>query len=141
MSKSSEKIVKVHLVRTLLHTLLQTLLQTVKNKSLVIPQSKGKYELMKIVELMKPRIPFVDVAIIVILIPTFNEMVIELASGGYVNIPLKVNRHSGKALRNCVAKNKTTCVAGRLIINPTTLPGSVRLDVRPSSKSKVALHL
>jgi hypothetical protein len=49
---------------------------------LVIPQSKGKYDIMKIVELMKPRIPFVDVAIIVVLIRTFNEMVIELASGG-----------------------------------------------------------
>jgi len=93
MSKSSEKIVKVQLV--------QTSLQTVKNKSLVIPQSKGKYDIMKIVELMKPRIPFVDVAIIIILIRTFNEMVIELASGGY---ELKIVTLPGKALRNCVAK-------------------------------------
>ena len=122
MSKSSEKIVKVQLV--------QTSLQTVKNKSLVIPQSKGKYDIMKIVELMKPRVPFVDVAIIVILIRTFNEMVIELASEGYhidtelVHIrpvitgtvpaerttlkanKLKIVTLPGKALRNCVAKTK-----------------------------------
>jgi HJR/Mrr/RecB family endonuclease len=93
MSKSSEKIIKVHLV--------QILLQTIKNKSLVIPQSKCIYDIMKIVELMKPRIPFVDVAIIIILIRAFNEMVIELASGGY---QLKIVTLHGKALRNCVAK-------------------------------------
>lgn len=122
MLKSSEKIVKVHLV--------QTPLPTVKNKSLVIPQSKGKYDIMKIVELMKPRVPFMDVAIIIILIRTFNEMVIELASEGYhidtelVHIrpvitgtvpaerttlkanKLKIVTLPGKALRNCVAKTK-----------------------------------
>lgn len=122
MLKSSEKIVKVQLV--------QTSLQTVQNKSLVIPQSKGKYDIKKIVELMKPRVPFVDVAIIIILIRTFNEMVIELASEGYhidtglVHIrpvitgtvpadrtklkanKLKIVTLPGKALRNCVAKTK-----------------------------------
>ena len=138
MLKSSEKIVKVHLV--------QTSLQTVRNKSLVIPQPKGKYDIRKIVELIKPRVPFVDAAIIVILIRIFNEMVIELASEGYhidtglVHIrpvitgtvpvgrtilkanKLKIVTIPGKVLRNCVAKTKLR-VSRKEYRNRNEIPG------------------
>ncbi len=122
MQKLSEKIVKVNLIKTSL--------QTVQNKSLVIPESKGKYDIEKIVELMKPQVPFVDKSILAILIRTFNQKVIELASEGYhidtelVHIrpvitgtvaygkttlkgnKLKVVSIPGKALRNSVSKTK-----------------------------------
>lgn len=75
MIDPAEKIVKVHVI--------ETSLQTVQDKSLVIPESKGKYDIEKIVELMHPQVPFVDKSILAVLIRTFNEKVIELASNGY----------------------------------------------------------
>lgn len=75
MQYPSVKIVKVHVI--------ETSLQTVEGKSLVIPESKDKYDIEKIVELMKHQVPFVDKSILAILIRTFNKKVIELASEGF----------------------------------------------------------
>jgi len=122
MYSPTEKIVNVHII--------DTTLKTVQDKSLVMPESKGKYDLEKIVELLKPKVPFVDPAILVILIRTFNEKVIDLASQGYhidtglVHIrpyvtgtvpsdrttlkgnKLKIVTIPCKALRNSVSKTK-----------------------------------
>jgi len=122
MYSPTEKIVNVHII--------DTTLETVQDKSLVMPESKGKYDLEKIVELLKPKVPFVDPAILVILIRTFNEKVIDLASQGYhidtglVHIrpyvtgtvpsdrttlkgnKLKIVTIPCKALRNSVSKTK-----------------------------------
>jgi len=122
MYSQKEKIVKVHII--------DTTLKTVQDKSLVMPESKGKYDLEMIVELLKPKVPFVDPAIFAILIQTYHEKVIDLASQGYhidtglVHIrpfvtgtvpsdrttlkgnKLKVVTIPGKALRTCVSKTK-----------------------------------
>ncbi len=122
MSSQAEKIVNVHIV--------STTLSTVKNRSLVIPESKEKFDLEQVIELMSPRIPFMDKSLIAIMLQTFNEKVIELASDGnqidtglvhirpvvtgtvpIENINLRGNKLKivaipGKALRKCVAKTK-----------------------------------
>ncbi len=122
MYSPTEKIVNVQII--------DTTLKTVQNKSLVMPESKGKYDLEKIIELLKPKVPFVDPAIFAILIQTYHEKVIDLASQGYhidtglVHIhpvvtgtvpsdrttlkgnKLKIVTIPGKALRNCVSKTK-----------------------------------
>lgn len=122
MYSQTKKIVNVHII--------DTPLKTVQDKSLVMPESKGKYDLEMIVELLKPQVPFMDSSILAILIRAFNEKVIDLASQGYhidtglVHIrpvvtgtvpsdrttlkgnKLKVVTIPCKALRNCVSKTK-----------------------------------
>ncbi|MDD4428379.1 MAG: hypothetical protein PHG64_08320 [Paludibacter sp.] len=122
MYATTEKIVNVHII--------DTTIKIVQDKSLVMPESKGKYDIEKIVELLKPKVPFVDPAILAILIRTFNEKVIELASEG-----LPDELPAGNYEITVV-----TCYCGtkRLLTKPTNASGQCHLYVLPSPKSNIA---
>ncbi len=122
MYSTSEKTVKVNIISTSLNTL--------KGKSLVMPESKGKYDLEKVIDGLKHQVPFVDKGLYAILIRAFNEKVIDLASQGYQvdtelvrirpvvtgtvprerttlkNNKLKIVTTPCKELRTCISKTK-----------------------------------
>jgi len=122
----SEKIVKVHVI--------ETTLKTVQDKSLVIPESKGKYDIEKIVELMKPQVPFVDKSILAILIRTFNKKVIELASEGYhINTELVYLK---PVITGTVPAGRTTLKGNKLKVVAT--PCKALRDAAAKTKLRVS---
>lgn len=93
-----EKIVKVFLI--------DTPLKTVQNNYLVIPETKERYDLEKVINRMKSKVPFMDKAFMAIVIRTFNEQVIELTSEGYhVNTELV---HFRPVITGTVPSSRTT---------------------------------